>query len=148
MIGPARPARTAALAAACYALAGCISDWQRWEPRVVGYMCRYQESGPFGEIDVIARVGRDGRRVRSSASWTAEPADGAVFLRMDWRNGLEAPPPETRLRIEVSVPMDRRSWTRLELHRGAITGERVHSTSYSNRAGDGSSICGGAGSRD
>lgn len=126
MRGAAKTARSALLGAILLATSACISGWPDAESRVVRYICGIDSEGTFGRLDVIAYVSPDRRRVSYQRTWTAEPDPGRLSLRLDWRGPAGAPPPATKLRIALTVPPERRSWSRLIIRRDGPDGERIY----------------------
>lgn len=128
----ARIGRAATVAVAVASLSACTAEWLNREPRLVRYVCQLEAEGPFGKLWTNVFVSPDGRRVRYSRMWTAELDQGRLSLRMDWRDPTEAPPADARVRIALSVPRERRSWSRFQMRRDGLDGALVYSTSSFN----------------
>ena len=126
---PAARIRAALLAAILLAAPGCAS-WSR-ERLIRGYGCQSEARGSFGHIMVASDVSANGRRIVHRTYWRAEFAEG-LLLRMNWRNPFEPPPPRAKLRLSMTVPAQRRSWSRLEIRRDGAAGPLVFSTSSAN----------------
>ena len=126
--------RAPLLTALLLALPGC-AGWTDREPRILFYRCNAEAEGAFGRIEVHATVSANGRRVTFWTMWTAQVADGALSMRIDWRAGLVAPPPGARLHLAWTIPAGRRAWSRIEIRGDGFSGPPAYATAYFNPPG-------------